>query len=244
MIFTIFTLFPGLFASPLQESIIKKAADKGILQFNIVNIRDFAEDIHKTCDDSSYGGGPGMVMKVGPIHRAVDYVEKNLGRSKTILLTPQGRIFDQSMAERFSMLSHVSLICGRYEGVDERVLTFVDEEISIGDYILSGGEVAALVLIDAISRCIPGVLGNEQSAVSESFHEHLLEYPQYTRPEEWEDMAVPPVLLSGNHEEIRKWRRQEAIKKTILKRPDLMERFIPTEEDEGFIRKTMEDIHE
>ena len=244
MIFTIFTLFPGLFASPLQESIIKKATDKGILQFNIVNIRDFAEDIHRTCDDNPYGGGPGMVMKIEPIQRAVEHVEKTMGRSKTILLTPQGRVFDQSMAERYARLSHVSLICGRYEGVDERVLTLVDEEISIGDYILSGGEVAALVLVDAVSRCIPGVLGNDLSAVDESLHEHLLEYPQYTRPEEWEGLTVPPVLLSGNHEEIRKWRRQQAIKKTILKRPDLMERFEPTKEDEGFIRKIMEDISE
>jgi tRNA (guanine37-N1)-methyltransferase len=185
-----------------------------------------------------------MVMKIEPIQRAMEHVEKTMGRSKSILLTPQGRIFDQSMAERYSRLSHVSLICGRYEGVDERVLTLVDEEISIGDYILSGGEAAALVLIDAISRCIPGVLGNDQSAVDESFHERLLEYPQYTRPEEWQGMTVPPVLLSGNHEEIRKWRRQQAIRKTILKRPDLMESFVPTKEDEGLMRKVMEDISE
>jgi tRNA (guanine37-N1)-methyltransferase len=244
MIFTIFTLFPNLFDSPLKESIIKKAADKGLIRFNIVDIRDFAEDIHRTCDDSPYGGGPGMVMKIEPIHRAMEYVEGTMGRSKTVLLTPQGRVFDQSMAERFSRLSHISLLCGRYEGVDERVLTLVDEEVSIGDYILSGGEVAALVLIDAISRHIPGVLGNDQSVMDESHKEYLLEYPQYTRPEEYLDMAVPPVLLSGNHEEIRRWRRQESIRKTILKRPDLMDRFTPTKEDEKLMRKVMEDIPE
>lgn len=244
MIFTIFTLFPNLFTSPLQESIIRKAADKGLVQFNIVNIRDFAEDIHRTCDDNPYGGGPGMVMKIEPIHRAVEHVEKTMGRSKTILLTPQGKVFDQPTAERLARLSHVSLLCGRYEGVDERVLTLVDEEISIGDYILSGGEVAALVLIDAIARHIPGVLGNDQSVVDESLKECLLEYPQYTRPEEYLDMNVPSVLLSGNHEEIRKWRREQSIRKTILKRPDLMDKFIPTKEDEKLMRKVMEDLSE
>jgi tRNA (guanine37-N1)-methyltransferase len=244
MIFTILTLFPNLFVSPLQESIIKKASDKGIITFNIVNIRDFAEDIHRTCDDNPYGGGPGMVMKIEPTSRAVAHVERTMGRAKSVLLSPQGRLFDQSMAERFSRLTHICLLCGRYEGVDQRVAAVVDEEVSIGDYILSGGEAAALVLIDAISRCIPGVLGNAQSATDESFHERLLEYPQYTRPEEFEGMSVPPVLLSGNHEEIRKWRRQEAIRKTILKRPDLMESFVPTKEDEGFVRKIMEELSE
>jgi tRNA (guanine37-N1)-methyltransferase len=244
MIFTVFTLFPNLFNSPLRESIIKKAADRGVVEFNIVDIRDFAEDIHRTCDDSPYGGGPGMVMKMEPIHRAMEYVERTRGRSKTILLTPQGRIFDQAKAERYARLSHLSLLCGHYEGVDERVISLVDEEISIGDYVLSGGEAAALVLIDAISRCIPGVLGNEQSPLDESFHEHLLEYPQYTRPDDFMGMTVPPVLLSGNHEEIRKWRRQEAIRKTVLKRPDLMEKFVPTGEDEKLLRKIMEEISE
>jgi tRNA (guanine37-N1)-methyltransferase len=244
MIFSILTLFPNLFASPLQESIIKKATDKGLLQFNIVNIRDFAEDIHRTCDDSPYGGGPGMVMKAEPIHKALQHTEKTMGRMKTILLTPQGRVFDQFTAERLARNPHISLICGRYEGVDERVLSLVDEEISIGDYILSGGEAAALVLIDAISRNIPGVLGNDLSTADESHREYLLEYPQYTRPEEYLGMVVPPVLLSGNHEEIRKWRREEAIRRTILKRPDLMERFTATKEDEKLIRKVMEDLSE
>ena len=244
MIFSVLTLFPAIFESPLTESIIKKAVDKGAINFNIVNIRDFAEDIHRTCDDSPYGGGPGMVMKVEPICKAMKHVEETLGKPRFVLLTPQGRKFDQFTAERFSKLSHIGLVCGRYEGVDARVLDFIDEEISVGDYVLSGGEFPALILIDAISRCIPGVLGNEASVVSESFREPLLEYPQYTRPDTFMGMEVPPVLLSGNHEEIRKWRRKEAIRKTILKRSDLLVGFEPNKEDSRFMREVMEEIPE
>jgi tRNA (guanine37-N1)-methyltransferase len=244
MIFSVLTLFPNMFESPLTESIIKKAVDKGAISFNMVNIRDFAEDIHRTCDDSPYGGGPGMVMKVEPIYKAMKHVEATLGKPRFVLLTPQGRTFDQFTAERFSKLSHICLVCGRYEGVDARVLDFIDEEISVGDYVLSGGEFPALILIDAISRCIPGVLGNEDSVVSESFREPLLEYPQYTRPDTFMDMEVPPVLLSGNHEEIRKWRRKEAIRKTILKRSDLLGVFKPNKEDSRFMREVMEEIPE
>jgi len=244
MIITIFTLFPNIFESPLQESIIKKAVDKGLVSFDIINIRDFADDLHKTCDDAPYGGGPGMVMKIEPIYNAMQYVEKNRGRPKYILLTPQGRILDQPTVQRLSRNRHIGLICGRYEGIDERVLSFVDEEISIGDYVLSGGEIPALVLSDSIIRHIPGVLGNEDSAVEESLKDSLLEYPQYTRPAVFMDMEVPSVLLSGNHEEIRKWRRKEAIRKTIFKRPDLMSRFKPCEEDARHIREILEDIPE
>ncbi|MDD5009170.1 MAG: tRNA (guanosine(37)-N1)-methyltransferase TrmD [Syntrophorhabdaceae bacterium] len=244
MIFTILTLFPNIFHSPLQESIIKKAFDKGLINFNIIDIRDFAGDVHKTCDDKPYGGGPGMVMKIEPIYRAMEFVEKTFGRPRYVLLTPQGRPFDQATAERYGRLAHVCLVCGRYEGVDERVIDCVDEEVSIGDYVLSGGEIPALVLIDAISRNIPGVVGNEGSVADESFREPLLEYPQYTRPETFMDMEVPPVLLSGNHEQIRRWRRKEAIRKTFLKRPDLINRFTPTEEDGKFIKEIMEEIPE
>jgi tRNA (guanine37-N1)-methyltransferase len=244
MIITILTLFPNIFTSPLQESIIKKAADKGLVEFNILNIRDFAEDIHKTCDDAPYGGGPGMVMKIEPIYKAMQHVETETGRPKHVLLTPQGRVLDEATAVRLSRLSHINLICGRYEGIDERILQFVDEEISIGDYVLSGGEIPALVLIDAIVRHIPGVLGNEQSALDESHTDKLLEYPQYTRPPLFMDMEIPPVLLSGNHEEIRKWRRKEAIKKTFFKRPDLMDTFEPNDEDRKLLRQIMEDIPE
>jgi tRNA (guanine37-N1)-methyltransferase len=242
MIFSVLTLFPGMFDSPLQESIIRKASEKGLVSFNIVNIRDFAEDIHRTCDDAPYGGGPGMVMKIEPIHRAMEHLEKTMGRPRYVLLTPQGRPFDQETAVRYSRAKHLCLVCGRYEGLDERVLDLVDEEVSIGDYVLCGGEIPALVLIDSITRCIPGALGNEQSSEDESFSTGLLEYPQYTRPEKFQEMDVPPVLLSGNHEEIRKWRRKEALRKTIFKRPDLMNTFSPTVEDRKFIKEIMEDI--
>lgn len=244
MIFSVLTLFPGIFDSPLKESIIKKAVEAGIIRFNIINIRDFAEDTHRTCDDSPYGGGPGMVMKIEPIYKAMGHVEKGLGRPHYILLTPQGRVFSQYTATRLAKRPHLCLICGRYEGIDERIIELVDEEISIGDYILSGGEVSALVLIDAIARLIPGVLGNAASPMDESLEESLLEYPQYTRPESFMGMDVPGVLLSGNHEEIRRWRRKESIRKTIIRRPDLIERFKPNKEDEIFIREIMEGLSE
>ncbi|HOV91379.1 MAG TPA: tRNA (guanosine(37)-N1)-methyltransferase TrmD [Syntrophorhabdaceae bacterium] len=242
MIFSILTLFPRIFDSPLKESILKKATDNGIIRFNMVNIRDFAEDTHRTCDDTPYGGGPGMIMKIEPIYKAMGHVEKEFGRPHYILLTPQGRVFSQYTAKRLSKKAHLCFICGRYEGIDERIVEFVDEEISIGDYILSSGEITALVLIDSIARLIPGVLGNTDSTITESLEESLLEYPQYTRPEIFMDMEVPKVLLSGNHDEIRRWRRKESIRKTIVRRPDLMERFNPSKEDEVFIREIMEEL--
>lgn len=244
MIFSILTLFPGIFSSPLKESILGKAAEKGLVSFNIINIRDFADDPHHCCDDTPYGGGPGMVMKVDPIYKAIQHVAQTQGRAKFVLLTPQGRRFDQFTAERFARSPHICLICGRYEGVDERVLDYIDEEISVGDYVTSGGEFPALVLIDAVSRFVPGVLGNDESVFAESFREPLLEYPQYTRPENFMGAVVPPVLLSGNHEEIRKWRRKEAIRKTILKRSDLINGFQPNEEDGRLMREIMEEIPE
>ena len=242
MIFTILTLFPGIFESPLNESLIKKAREKGLLEFNIVNIRDFASDIHHTADDAPFGGGAGMVMKVEPVHHAMEQVRKDRPRPHFVLLTPHGRRFDQESASRFSRIPHLALLCGRYEGVDERILSLVDDEVSIGDYVLSGGEAAALVVVDAVSRLVPGVLGNEESPADESFGQGLLEYPQYTRPREFMGMQVPEVLLSGNHEEIRRWRRKESLKRTILRRPDLMERFQPTREDEIMIRQVLEEM--
>jgi tRNA (guanine37-N1)-methyltransferase len=242
MIFTILTLFPPIFESPLNESLIRKARDKGLIQFNIVNIRDFATDIHRTCDDAPFGGGAGMVMKIEPIRAAIKHVEENIGKPRYVLLTPHGRTFDQETAARFSRIPHLALLCGRYEGVDERILSLVDYEVSIGDYVLSGGEAAALVVIDAVSRLVPEFLGNEASPVDESFREGLLEYPQYTRPREFLGMEVPEVLLSGNHEEIRKWRRKEALRRTILRRPDLMEKFHPTGEDTVLIRQIIEEM--
>jgi tRNA (guanine37-N1)-methyltransferase len=242
MIFTILTLFPAIFESPLRESLIGKARDKGLLHFNIVNIRDFATDVHHTCDDAPFGGGAGMVMKVEPVHGAMAHIDATGGRPRYVLLTPHGRPFDHDTAERFAHVPHLALVCGRYEGVDERILSLVDEEISLGDYVLSGGEAAALVIIDAVARLVPEVLGNDESAIDESFRKGLLEYPQYTRPREFLDMAVPEVLLSGNHEEIRKWRRKESLRRTMLRRPDLMEAFRPTKEDVALIRQITEEI--
>lgn len=242
MIISVLTLFPKIFESPLRESIIKKAQEKGIVRFNIINIRDFAKDHHRTCDDTPYGGGPGMVMKIEPIYHAIEYVKENIGNGKFILLTPQGRLLNWEICEKLAKIEHICLICGRYEGIDERIREFIDDEISIGDYILSGGEIAALVLIDATIRLLPGVLGNDKSITEESFKEHLLEYPQYTRPENFLGLEVPKVLLSGNHEEIRKWRRKEAIRRTLLRRPDLLSRFIPNDEDKKFLMEVLEEI--
>ncbi len=242
MIFTVLTLFPAMLESFLDESLIKKARDKGLLQFNVMNIRDFATDIHHTCDDAPFGGGAGMVMKVEPIHGAMEHVRTQTPGARFALLTPHGRMFDQNAATGLARLPHLALICGRYEGVDERVSELVDDEISIGDYVLSGGEAAALVVIDAVARLIPGVLGNEESPSDESFHEGLLEYPQYTRPREYMGRAVPDALLSGNHEEIRRWRRKESLKRTVLRRPDLMERFQPEPEDVKLLRSVMDEI--
>jgi len=244
MLISVLTLFPNIFTSPLKESIIKKATDKGLIAFNVVNIRDFAEDPHKTCDDSPYGGGPGMIMKIEPIHRAMQHVETYKIKPRHILLTPQGKVFNEEKAVSLSYLPHINLICGRYEGIDERILELVDEEISIGDYILSGGEIAALVLIDSVARHIPGVLGNDLSTLHESHTDMLLEYPQYTRPAVFMDMEVPSVLMSGNHDEIKRWRRKESIKKTVFKRPDLMELFEPDKEDRKFLREILEEIPE
>ncbi|HVN22985.1 MAG TPA: tRNA (guanosine(37)-N1)-methyltransferase TrmD [Syntrophorhabdales bacterium] len=244
MIFTLLTLFPSIFESPLNESLLRKARDKGLLSFNIVNIRDFADDIHRTCDDAPYGGGAGMVMKAEPIYRAMEHVNRHFGKPRYLLLTPHGRTFTQKTAANLALRPHIGLVCGRYEGIDERVHSLVDDELSIGDYVLSGGEAAALVVIDAVARLVPGVMGNETSAVDESFGEPLLEYPQYTRPQAFMGMEVPAVLLSGNHEEIRRWRRKESIRRTILSRPDLLETFEPSDEDRRLIREIMEELAE
>ena len=225
MRFDILTLFPRMFFSPLEVSILGKAIEKGLIEIQTVNIRDFALDKHQVVDDTPYGGGQGMVMKVEPIARAIEWVKAKNPSAWTIYLTPQGRPFDQDMARRLSTRSHLILLCGRYEGVDERVRElFVDEEISIGDYILTGGELAAMVIIDAISRFLPGVLGSDRSAEEESFFNSLLEYPQYTRPVDFKGRSVPEVLLSGNHSAIDLWRRREALKRTFVRRPDLLDK--------------------
>ncbi len=225
MRFDILTLFPGMFASPLRESILGKAMERRLIEVRTVNIRDFAPDKHHVVDDTPYGGGQGMVMKVEPIARAVESVKSENPSAWTVYLTPQGKPFDQEDARTLSAREHLILLCGRYEGVDERVKEFfVDQEISIGDYVLTGGELAAMVVIDAVARLLPGVLGSDRSAEEDSFFNSLLEYPQYTRPFDFQGSLVPEVLLSGNHSAISRWRRKEALRRTRSRRPDLLEK--------------------
>lgn len=230
----ILTIFPGMFQGPLQESILKKAQEKGILEINTVDIRAFSTDKHKRVDDYPYGGGVGMIMKPEPIFAAWEAVTAGMEGKKrrTILLCPQGEVFTQRKAEELAKYEHLILICGHYEGVDERVRQLLaDEEISIGDYILTGGEIPAMVIVDAVARLIPGVVGTYSSVKQDSFSDGLLEYPQYTRPRVFRGLEVPEVLLSGNHEEIRKWRRKESLLRTKQRRPDLLEKACLTEED-------------
>jgi len=238
MRFDILTLFPSMFSSPLGESILGRAVEKGLIQIQTINIRDFSLEKHQVVDDAPYGGGQGMVMKVEPIARAIESVKSQNQSSRTIYLTPQGKPFNQDLARRLSTQTHLILLCGRYEGVDERVRDlFVDEEISIGDYVLTGGELAAMVLIDAVSRFIPGVLGSDRSAEEDSFFNSLLEYPQYTRPFNFRGRCVPEVLLSGNHSAISLWRRKEALRRTWVRRPDLLEKANLSGEDKTLLEE-------
>ena len=218
--FTIITIFPHMLDSALGHSILKKAQEKGLIAVEQVDLRQYTTDRHHTTDDSPYGGGHGMVMKPEPLVAAIEEARRRSPSARVILLTPQGRVFTQREAQRLAQEQHLVLVCGRYEGIDERVKAFVDEEISVGDYTLSGGEPAANILIDAMSRLIPGVLGNFESAVDESFSDGLLEYPQYTRPEEFRGMKVPEVLLCGDHERIKQWRLQKSLELTRARRPD------------------------
>jgi len=223
----ILCLFPEVFDSPLDQSIIKRAVDRGLVNIVTHNIRDYAHDKHRTVDDYPYGGGPGMVLKPEPIFEAAEAIQEQFGTGETpvILLSPQGRLFSQSVAEELASHSHMILICGHYEGVDERVCEHLaTDEISIGDYVLSGGELAALVVVDAVVRLIPGALGSECSADSDSHSNGLLEYPQYTRPHTYRDWSVPSILVSGNHGEIAQWRRRQAVVRTAKRRPDILEK--------------------
>lgn len=239
MRFDILTLFPNMFSSPFQESILAKAIEKGLIEVRTINIRDFALNKHQVVDDAPYGGGQGMVLKVEPIARAIEQVKSEDPSAWTIYLTPEGKPLNQERVKSLSARSHLILLCGRYEGVDERVRElFIDEEISIGDYVLTGGELAAMVLIDAVSRLLPGVLGSDRSAEEDSFMGALLEYPQYTRPASFRGHEVPEVLLSGNHQAISLWRRREAIRRTYRRRPDLLSKASLSEED----RKILEEI--
>jgi tRNA (guanine37-N1)-methyltransferase len=232
----VLTIFPEIFTSYLNESIIKRARAKGLLDVALHNIRDFSSDAHRTVDDSPFGGGAGMVFKPEPIFKAMDFLREDGEPRKVVLLTPQGRPFDQSIAEDYSREEkRFVFICGRYEGIDERVKTLVDEEISIGDYVLTGGELAALVVIDAVARLVPGALGDERSIEDESFSWGLLDYPHYTRPREFRGLHVPQVLVSGDHREIDRWRRKQALRKTLEVRPDLIRRMKLTGDDKKIL---------
>lgn len=244
----ILTLFPGIFKGIFEESLLKKAQQKGLLSVNIYNLRDYTTDKHKTADDASFGGGPGMVMKIEPVAKALEHLESNhleslpAGRhGKILLMSPTGEKLTQQKAKELSKEKHLTILCGRYEGVDERVLNLVDEEISIGDYVLNGGELPAMVLVEAIARMLPGVVGDEESIKQDSFYDGLLDHPHYTRPEEFEGEKVPEVLLSGNHKEVDKWRRKESLKRTLFRRPDLLARAELNAEDKKLLEEIIKD---
>jgi len=235
MLINIISIFPGVFESVFSESIIKRAQEKGLVEIKIYNLRDFSDDKHRRVDDYPYGGGAGMVMKPDPFFKAVQEIQKKCPeKGKVILMSPQGELFTQKKAEELSREKNLIILCGHYEGVDERVKEYLaDEEISIGDYILTGGELPAMVMVDAIVRLIPGVL-NVSSLGEESFAGGLLEYPQYTRPREYEGMRVPEILLSGDHEKIKQWRYEQALKRTLKRRPDLLQRKEAASEETDF----------
>ena len=218
----ILTIFPEMFKGPFDQSIIKKAQKKKLVEIKIHDLRDWTNDTHRTVDSKPFGGGPGMVMKIEVIDKALKDLKTE--KSKVILLTPQGKQFKQKKAEELSKEKHIILICGHYEGFDERIREhLVDEEVSIGDYVLTGGEIPAMVVVDSMVRLLPGVLGNKDSTRDESFSENLLEYPQYTRPADYNGMKVPDVLVGGNHAEIEKWRKEQSAKRTKERRVDLLE---------------------
>jgi tRNA (guanine37-N1)-methyltransferase len=223
MIFEILTLFPEMFDGPFSNSLIKRAIDKGIIDINIFQIRDFTEDKHKKVDDQPYGGGSGMVMKIEPIYNTLEFLKKSGEPDKIILMSPQGRKLDNKIAKELSKLSRIVLICGHYEGFDERIgENLATDEISIGDYVLTGGELPAMILVDVVSRYIPGVIKEKDSYEFESFENNTLDYPSYTRPPSFKGMDVPEILLSGDHKKISRWRDLKSLEKTLKNRPDLL----------------------
>ena len=245
MRFDILTLFPEMFGGPLQASLLGRAIDAGVVQVHIHNIRDYAEDRHQVVDDYTYGGGPGMLMKAEPLFKAVEGVTAlDSPEGRVILLTPQGRLLDHGVAVELAREPRLILVCGHYEGVDERVREhLVDDEISIGDYVLSGGELPALVVIEAVARRHPGVLGSETSLAEDSHAQGLLEYPQYTRPAEFRGWTVPEVLLSGHHAQIAEWRRRQSVLRTARRRPDLLARAALSEEERRLVASAMAGEH-
>lgn len=238
MLIQILSLFPEMFEGPFQNSILKRAQEQGLVEFRYINFRDFTTDKHRMVDDTPYGGGEGMVLKPEPIYRALQFAKTVRPEAKVILLTPQGDVFQQAIARQLAALRHLILICGHYEGFDERIRAWVDLELSIGDYVLTGGELAAMVVTDAVARLIPGVLGSEDSALHDSFSEALLDYPQYTRPYQFEGETVPEVLVSGHHARIASWRRQQALRRTAKRRPDLLTKLHLSLEDQKLLEES------
>lgn len=242
MRFDIVTIFPAMVEAAVKVGVVGRAIERGTLTVKVRDLRDYTTDRHRVVDDVAYGGGPGMVMKPEPFFRALDAIDAESAAKPTVLLTsPQGTRLTQSVVERLSGHAHLVLLCGRYEGIDERVRSRVDEEVSVGDYVLSGGELAALIVIDAIARLVPGVVGDEQSVAEDSFGRGLLDYPHYTRPAELPGpdagLSVPDVLLSGNHAEIRRWRKREALARTLARRPELLETAVLDDEELKWLRE-------
>ena len=243
MRFSVITLFPELVESVIAEGVVGRAEKRGLIELKCTNPRDYTEDIHRTVDDRPYGGGPGMVMRPDCILRTIRSERERLGNTKVVYLSPQGKPLKQSMLEDLSKDDSVVLLCGRYEGVDERVIDLeVDEEWAIGDYVLSGGELAAMVVVDGVTRLIPEALGHKDSAVEDSFTNSVLDCPHYTRPEKIEDLEVPKVLLSGNHQHIEKWRRKQALGRTQLRRPELLQNTELDESDKALLIEFMKEI--
>lgn len=242
MQFYIMTLFPEMVMNGLNTSIIGRAAAKGLLSIEAINIRDYAFNKHNSVDDYPYGGGAGMLMQAEPVYQCYRAVEEKVGKKpRVVYLSPQGKTFNQTMAEEFAKEEELVFLCGHYEGIDERVLEeIVTDYVSIGDYVLTGGELPSMIMVDAISRLIPGVLHNNASAEFESFQDNLLEYPHYSRPETWHDKKVPPVLLSGHHVNIEKWRREQSVIRTAKNRPDLLEKAELTQKEKELVKEIIE----
>ena len=242
MKFDIVTIFPRMVAAGLAEGVVSRGIERGLVDVAIHDLREHTTDRHRSVDDTPYGGGPGMVMKPEPLARAVEHIRATRGTpDAVILLTPQGRTFRQAEAARLSGLSHIALLCGRYEGMDERVRDLVaTDELSIGDYVLSGGELPALVIVDAVSRLVPGVVGDEQSVEQDSFSDGVLDYPHYTRPAEFGGLKVPDVLLSGHHADVRRWRRKTALARTLERRPEMLDDAVLDDEDRALLTEIRE----
>jgi len=234
----ILTIFPPFFDSPLREGIIHRARERGLLDLRVHDLRAWATDRHRVTDDAPYGGGAGMVMKPEPLSAALEQLRTEHPGARTVLLSPQGRVWNQGLVREYGALPGLILVCGRYEGVDERVIaTFIDEEVSIGDYVLTGGETAALVVVETVAREVPGVVGQPESVRQDSFFDGLLDHPHYTRPAEFRGRSVPEALLSGDHAAIARWRRREALRQTLRKRPDLLEKAALTPEDRALLER-------